>query len=251
MWKMFSVGNIEIPTYGTMVLLGIIICNCIAQAIMKKKNLEDVSFWLIEVSGAVGALIGAKILTVISLMLNGSVLFSLKHFKDAGYSYYGGLVGFIVASYLICRLRDINNHVYAERLVFLLPLLHIFWKCGCFFAGCCFGIPYDGVLSVCYPAGINLLSGIRVFPVQLLEALIALIICIVMLLLGHIKKLHYPIATYLISYGTTRFIIEFFRYHNIQNELVVAQLYSVICVIAGFILIIYKRKNALCREKQE
>jgi phosphatidylglycerol:prolipoprotein diacylglycerol transferase len=52
------------------------------------------------------------------------------------------------------------------------PFLDMFGRIGCFFAGCCFGLPWDGLLAVSYDASISTeIAGVSLFPVQLVFAL--------------------------------------------------------------------------------
>ena len=49
-------------------------------------------------------------------------------------------------------------------------------KIGCFFAGCCYGIEYNGFLNVTYNYSAIAPKGISLFPIQLLESIVFLII---------------------------------------------------------------------------
>lgn len=114
------------------------------------------------------------------------------------------------------------------RLLYLpvLPLLDItvvaiglflgFGRVGCFSVGCCHGRPCRW--GVCYGSeqvrtGFpSWLAGVRLFPVQALEALWVLCLALV----GTIWLLHGPVsgsvfAFYTVAYGSGRFFIEFLR----------------------------------------
>ena len=51
--------------------------------------------------------------------------------------------------------------------VLSLPAMYSISKLGCFFTGCCFGIPYNGIFSVYYP-GVYFNN---VFPINLLSCI--------------------------------------------------------------------------------
>ena len=70
----------------------------------------------------------------------------------------------------------------------MIPIMHAFGRVGCFFAGCCYGRPYKGFGAVTFPEGSQGPSGVSLFPVQLVEAILVLIIAIVLLWL-QIKKI--------------------------------------------------------------
>ena len=109
--------------------------------------------------------------------------------------------------------------------------------------GCCFGIPYTGIGYVIFPNGINALSGARVFPVQLLESAIALLIAVLIIILEKINKLYWPVSVYLVMYGTTRFAIEFLRYHDAGIKIASGHICSIISIMIGLVVISIKKKQ--------
>ncbi len=237
MLKYFYIYNIRVPAYGMFVIMGIVVCSCIALKIAKKENHKFSQLMLIGIAGGIGAIIGAKFLTIItSSVREGHNLLSWDIFMKAGYSYYGGLFGFYVFGGMICKRKKINIRNYAEKYIFLVPLLHFFYKIGCFMGGCCYGIPYKGIWAVTFPEGVNELSGISVFPVQLLESIVELLIAVEIKLLVNADKLKSPIGSYLFAYGATRFGIEFLRYHANGKTFSSGHIYSAICVILGLIV---------------
>ena len=90
-------------------------------------------------------------------------------------------------------------------------LAHAFGRVGCFFAGCCFGIPTDSFIGVEFPHGHahTLYPGESVFPTQLFEA--GFLFILFFLLNGLEMFKNKQIEIYLIAYGTWRFLIEFIR----------------------------------------
>lgn len=232
------------PAYGLFVVMGIVLCCYIALIIAKKRQYRTSIVVLLGTVGGIGAVVGAKLLTLITLsMREGEFLLSWKDFIEAGYSYYGGLFGFFTFIYIFCSLKKLEDEEYAKRYIFLLPLLHCFWKTSCFMGGCCYGIPYDGPGAVIFPEGINTLSGTEVFPVQLLESIIALLIAIIIKILETTDRLYWPVSVYLVMYGTTRFAVEFLRYHDDGIKIASGHICSIVCVMVGLIAISIKRKQ--------
>ena len=43
-----------------------------------------------------------------------------------------------------------SNKTFIKGAIISLPLIYSISKLACFFAGCCFGLPYDGLFSVTY-----------------------------------------------------------------------------------------------------
>ena len=235
MLKYFFAGPIRIPSYAMMIILGGMICNLIAQKSLRKDLKKYREFLLLEVVGAAGAILGAK---AMSLLDNPSVYkFSLEGFKEAGYSYYGGLFGFLLFAIAICKTCRIDGITIAKEYIYLLSLMHAFWKVGCFLGGCCFGRPYEGVLAVCYPEGVNSVSNMKVFPSPLAEAVMSGVITLILLYMKRKKTTWQPIGSYLVLYGLSRFVLEFCRYHENQSFFSVVHVYSIIAIGIGLFLV--------------
>lgn len=122
--------------------------------------------------------------------------------------------------------------------------------------GCCFGIPYKGIGAVIFPDGVNQLSGVEVFPVQLLEAIVALFICIIMLFFKKNKIIKNSVSLYMILYGSTRFVMEFLRYNSEDVIISGGNICSILCVLIGIIICIINKlktsnsKGIMTKSKQ-
>ncbi len=110
----------------------------------------------------------------------------------------------------ICR---IPVWKYMKIYIPCLPLAHAFWRIGCALTGCCYGIPYDGPGAVIYDHSIIAPDKVRLFPVQLTETVINLLITVVLLfyIFNRKGRTNHSIAIYCVLYGTARFILEFLR----------------------------------------
>lgn len=234
MLKYIFIGNFRVPTYSLFVIMGVVLCNCIAQLRLKKNNINPRHFFLIELFGGIGSIIGAKLLAIYEYS-SGTI--NLEVLKEAGYSYYGGLLGFFLFTRILCRLCKINSEFIAYRCIFLIPMLHAFWKVSCFMGGCCFGIKYSGPFSVVYPDGVNKLSGYNVLPTQIIEAVCSLLIAFTLHVLSEREVKYEPVGVYCVMYGIFRFFIEFIRYSEHVKFLSDGQIYSIICVMSGILMI--------------
>lgn len=242
MLKYVYAGPIRIPSYGMMIIVGVIVCNLIAQRSLREDLKKYKEFLLIEVTGGIGAVIGAKLMTILNNPSN--YLLSVDSFMDAGYSYYGGLFSFLLFAYMICKVCRIDGTLYAKDYIYLLPLLHTFWKVGCYLGGCCYGRLYNGALAICYPEGVNDVAGIMVFPSPLVEAIVAGVITIILLYFKRTKSTCHPAGIYLVLYGLTRFVLEFCRYHENQSFFSVAHVYSIIATGLGIVLVIISNRRS-------
>ncbi len=129
-------------------------------------------------------------------------------------TFLGGLIGGVVTFFLLYRyLYHYDNKDFRKVMNTIIPgvvIAHAFGRIGCFFAGCCFGIPTDSVLGVVFPHGhAHDIYESAVLPTQLFESAFLFGFFIV---LDNVDKLkQYKIETYVIVYGLWRIIIEFFR----------------------------------------
>lgn len=88
---------------------------------------------------------------------------------------------------------------------FTLPMYLGFTKFGCFFTGCCYGLPTKGDFSVTY--GFHTVcghTGTPLFPLQLFTALLLVGLAIIVLVIGFVRKQitmpYLPLALMLMMY---------------------------------------------------
>ena len=115
--------------------------------------------------------------------------------------------------------HHINSKPYITHLIYLIPWIHGFGRIGCFLAGCCYGIPYDGPFAVQFLEGSLAPSNTTLFPVQFVEAICLLILAIVLAVLDLKKSYPHTIAVYFIVYGILRFLLEYVRYDAVRGHL--------------------------------
>ncbi len=232
-----------------MIVIGGLIANIIAVAILKKKKMDINDFIILESFGLLGAFIGAKLLYI--LVSANDIQWSritewsyLKSIMQGGFVFYGGFIGGIIMSFIACRIFKINFLSYANEVVFLIPLAHAFGRVGCFMAGCCYGIPYDGPFSVVFPENSFAIHGAKLFPVQLFEAVGLVFVSIILLLSKKVLHNKYQIELYFIIYGCLRFVTEAYRYDAARGVfwgLSTSRWISILMIIIGLTFII--RKN--------
>jgi len=232
--------------------MGVIIANLIALYVLKRYNLDSNDFIILEAYVFLGAFIGAKLLYIIvsAKNIDWSRIFEPNYFNalmQGGFVFYGGLIGGLLFVYLGSRFHKIECMPYIRKFIFLIPFIHGFGRIGCFMAGCCYGRPYHGFGAVVFPEGSMAPSGIQLFPVQIVEAIILIVIATIILILQLRFDWFYTVETYLILYGIVRFILEYFRYDELRGAVLglsTSQWISIGIEIGAIIFIIYnKRKN--------
>lgn len=212
-----------VPSYGLMIALGVLTANAAAWLVIRKKKYDFNDFLILEAYGILGGFVGAKLLY---LMVSWREIdwrglsdpVKLNELMQSGFVFYGGLIGGLLAVVGAGRLHKIKAAQYAASAIFLIPMIHSFGRVGCFLAGCCYGIPYDGPGAVVFPENSFALSGVSLFPVQLVEAVCLLGIALWLFVLQWGADCRYTVELYLITYGIVRFILEYFRYDEIRGR---------------------------------
>lgn len=238
--------GLHIASYGLMILIGVSIANIIVRVMAKRKQQDFNDFIILESYCFLGAFLGAKLLYILVSFryIDWSRIGDLQYLKalfSGGFVFYGGLIGGILTVILVGKIYKIPAGEYIRDYIFLIPLVHAFGRIGCFMAGCCYGIRYSGLGAVVFPSGCFAPSGVKLFPVQIVEA--AGLMAIAMLILGLQMRFSwkYTVETYLFLYGILRFILENYRndtargiYWNFSTSQWISLgmiLFSVVCIM--------------------
>ena len=168
----------------------------------------------------------------------GTINTTFGNLLGTGANYFGTLFIAPCLASVICWLLRIDPYKQLDLIIPAYPLALCFVKISCLCYGCCSGIPTSFGMY-------NYWSQRMEFPVQLVEATLALLI---FFFLQYYKKkaktgTMYPI--YMILYSGTRFFSEFLRRE--PNVLGILKIYHLLCimgVLIGTILyvIIYRKK---------
>ena len=176
--------KIKIPLYGAIFMIGFFLAVLLARKLAPRfqGTKEDTTY--AAAYGAIGILIGAKLLYFITklpnIIIKRDSFFLL--FREAplqaleyafgGFVFYGGLLGAILGVWIYCRQYKVPFQPLLDIFAPFIPLAHGFGRIGCFFAGCCYGKEYHGIFCVRFPYNEQIpeLSEVPRVPVQLIEA---------------------------------------------------------------------------------
>lgn len=119
-------------------------------------------------------------------------------------------------------------------------------RIGCFCSGCCYGMEYNGFGHIVFSNTPYAPIGVSLFPSQLVEAFLNLIIFMVLAFLYKKYSNSYKIVSlYLILYSIVRFILEFFRGDAIRGFLFgisTSQWISIVLFIIGIVVWVIENK---------
>jgi phosphatidylglycerol:prolipoprotein diacylglycerol transferase len=105
---------------------------------------------------------------------------------------------------------------------------------SCFFAGCCYGLPYSGPFSVTYPHIMNK----SLFPIQLLEIFVFLSIFIFCNYFYKKKNITYVT---LILVSMFKFLLDFLRYNHLYEFISKNQIFSILLCFITIIIYFYNK----------
>ena len=167
-------------------------------------------------------------------------------FIFGGSVFYGGLVGGLLVGYIRLKATKKDISLYSDMMAPIIPLFHGITRVGCFFAGCCYGIPCEFGFTVHNNNVVPSVNGVVRFPVQLLESFANLLLAaVIFLLLNKAKSSRYLsgnlLKIYLISYGVIRFLDEFLRgdeYRGFIGIFSISQWISLFMIVLNSVLLV-------------
>lgn len=260
MYPYLYIFNSKIPTYIVLVGLGLMFSSFLVSYLLYKKSLVC-QYSTGMLYALPGVLIGGKLFGILSICFRNLYqigAFRLKEsIEDAGIVFYGGLLGYILCSYVMCRMRKQKFAIYSTFLAIGVPLFHFFGRIGCFLGGCCYGIESDASIAFMYKV-IDQQKVVKRIPVSLIEAGFELSVFVLIFYQyqkaekkGMIEKqMHSKISfleQYLILYAIFRLIIEVWRGDEIRGVfwgISFSQMISI--VILAVILLQIKMKCNKC-----
>lgn len=241
----------EIGTYGLCMLLGIFLTVILGIRRGKPRGLQFEDILIVGAFSLGFALVCGSLLFVFVTYTPKQIWQYICSgdfgFLSSGIIFYGGLIGGIVGALIGIRVAGCEFGVLESAVVPLIPLGHAVGRVGCVMAGCCHGFAYEGPFALYYPNSISSLSPTQgYFPVQPLESLINVLICL--LLLRYDKSNHRAadlLFVYLGLYAIARFFLEMLRgdmIRGVWNTLSTSQIISLVLVTVSVIGILLNRR---------
>lgn len=156
-----------------------------------------------------------------------------------GFASIGAAAGVYVAALLISLIWQSPGErtILLQNCTFALPLMYGIAKIGCFTAGCCHGIAYDGLLCVRYTG--KRIGDICVFPVQLLEAAVFITIFIAGMVFLKKHDIHSVEKVTILS-AAAKFTLEYLRKSHSHRALSIEQ---AVCLLATIVCLINMKKS--------
>jgi len=165
--------GLSLPSYGALVVTGFVLAVVISgQRALREFAGETVTVggkqvpagpvmrkhtWELGGWGVLSALLGARVLHVITLWpayrRDPSQLFAF----DGGLVFYGGVIGVAIAFFTYALWHKLPLRRFADLAAPTFALGHMLGRTGCFLAGCCWGryAPEGSAIAVRFPSAAN------------------------------------------------------------------------------------------------
>lgn len=217
----------DLQLYSICIILSFVV-NAVTIFLLNKKKEKLIGYMLIYEN--IGFLYGGKLFTY----LTNVDKYDGFDFLNIGLSSLGSLIGGMLFLLLFCIQFKVNIKKTMKMFIITIPLMYSIGKIGCFLVGCCYGIEYNGFGNIVYKYASESINGIHLFPVQLVESIVFLIIFI----LSVTRK--YNISFIILISSFSKFMLDFLRSGHTNNFISVNQIVCIIFIIVSIIMI---RKN--------
>ena len=232
--------NTDLPIYSLIILIAFLINIVVICFIFYKKNRFNYEIIYLLIFEHMGMIFGAKLYSFFSNPAKYNYQFDL--FK-IGFSSIGAVIGIIIMSIIYIKLFKSSIKMIIETFICSIPLIYSIGKIACFLAGCCYGIEYNGPLSITYQYSPNNINGISLFPVQLFESIVFFVLFLIsfnMVLKDKVNNKSIGIFTIIIF--ICKFLLDFLRFTHMKNLISFNQIMCIPFILIGLFLIFSKKE---------
>jgi phosphatidylglycerol:prolipoprotein diacylglycerol transferase len=257
---LIEIGWFTIHSYGFMLAMSFLVGIFVARRRASKFGIEPNHIMDLSVYIILGAVVGSRLLYVAYHLDEYRNFLDMFALWEGGATLYGGLILTVLLSYLFAAKRGLGFLRLADVVSPSIALGIMFTRMGCFLSGCCYGKPTSLPWGVQFPDGCAAgyysrqmaetlsLPSVHLHPTQLYASLYGLVIFLLLLLFERrVKKLGSTFGAFLLLYGISRFVLDFFRFYEdnmrIFIDLTLNQLLSAGLVILGLVLLLRKAER--------
>ena len=256
----YQVGPLQLTGFGLAVLLAFVIAQIIGQRELARRGHDPEPIGDLIFAAVLGGLLGGKIYYAI-LMHDSTALLS-----RAGFVFWGGLMGGILACYLVIRAKRLSFTRISDVGGPAIAAAYSIGRTGCWAVGDDYGRPWNGPWAVAFPDGAppSTVSNmtqlfhitpppgslpnqvLSVHPTQLYEVALGFVMFLILWRLRDHKHAEgWLFGLYCVLAGIERFIIEFVRAKDdrfLLGTFTMAQVIALLFAIGGAIWM-YVRRN--------
>jgi len=246
----YHLGPMEIGGFGLAMLMCFVIGQILLHRELLRRGHDPAPVGDLVFAAVIGGLLGAKIYYAILTQDAGAL------FSRAGFVFWGGLIGGIIATSLVVRFKKLRWSTISDASAMSLAAAYAVGRTGCWAVGDDYGRPWDSPLAVQFPEGappstaanMSQLFGvsfppgtdpsavIAVHPTQVYEVVLGFVMfLIIWRFRDHKHAAGWLFGMYAVLAGIERFIIEFVRAKDDRffGGLTLAQVIALGFVAAG------------------
>jgi len=256
----YDVGPLQLTGFGLAVLMAFIIGQITAQRELARRGYDPEPMGDLVFAAVVGGLLGGKLYYAVLMHDLGAV------FSRAGFVFWGGLMGGIVACYIVIRRKHLSFPRISDVSAPALAAAYSVGRTGCWAVGDDYGRPWNGPWAVAFPNGAppstvaNMTElfhtpappgalpnqVLSVHPTQLYEVALGFVMFLILWRFRDHKHAEgWLFGLYCVLAGIERFIIEFVRAKDdrfLLGTFTMAQVIAVLFAVGGAIWM-YVRRN--------
>lgn len=260
----FGIAGYQLTGFGIAVLMAFLIAQVVSERELARRNQDREAAAVGDVlfAALLGTLIGAKLYFVIVVTHNIRDLWS-----RGGFVFWGGFMGAVALCAFTIRYKKLSFVRFADVAGIAIAAGYAVGRTGCWAVGDDYGKPYSGPLAVAFPQGsppstvaemqntfhVSFPTGtdpqsvVSVYPTQLFEVAMGLIMFgILWRLRDHDHAEGWLFGVWAVLAGLERFIVEFFRAKDDRLTwtmgLSVAQLIALCMVAIGIAVMMARRQ---------
>ena len=252
---LFSIGDWPVYSYGVLLAAAYLIGLQLGVMRARKAGVDPARVMDLGIYLIIAALVGAKLMLIaVDWDYFRSQPRELLSLVRAGGVFYGGLIAAVAVGLWLVRRYKLPVWTTADLMAPGIALGHVVGRFGCLLAGCCYGRPTDVAWAITFTdplaaQNVGTPLGIPLHPTQLYDAGAELLILGVLLFTERKGK---PFAgrtfwMYMLLYGISRFIIEFYRGDpnrgTVMGGLSTSQFVSLLLVPISLVMLAYLRRR--------
>jgi phosphatidylglycerol:prolipoprotein diacylglycerol transferase len=256
-----QLGPLPLTGFGIAMLAAFLIGQVVAQSVLAQRGEDPNVMGDVLIAAVIGGLVGGKVYYAI-LTKDVSALG-----QRAGFVFWGGLVGGILASFLWIRIKKLSFARISDASAAGLAAAYAVGRTGCWAVGDDYGRAWASRFAVKFPDGAppstvqNLISQfgqsnlagrpptevVSVYPTQLFEVAMGLLMFAVLWRLrGHRHAAGWLFGLYCVLAGAERIAVEFFRAKDDRffGPFTLAQVIGAAFIVAGAAWMVARRESA-------
>lgn len=251
---LFEIGTWPVYSYGVLLAVAYLAALQLAVVRARRIGIDGTKIMDLGIYLIIAALVGAKLMLIaVDVKYFIAQPREILSLVRAGGVFYGGLIAALLVAVWLVRRYNLALWTTADLFAPGIALGHVIGRFGCLMAGCCYGRPTTMPWAITFTnpeaaANVGTPLGVPLHPTQLYDAGAELAILLILLFTERRGRTFSgrTFWLYVLLYGISRFVIEFFRGDDRGVILGVStsQFVSLIAVPLSVIMLVRLRARA-------